>query len=539
VDTVGRRFYTIHFKDLATGQLRPDKIANVTGNLAWANDNRTLFYARQDPSTLRSYQIFRHVMGTDVANDELVYEEKDDTFTTHVFKTRSKKYIIIASDQTLSGECRYLDADDPSGEFTVFLPRQRKHEYRIDHWGEHFYIRTNRDAVNFRLMCTPVADTGAENWREVIPHRDNVLLEDFTLFQRYLVVKERRDGLSHLRVRPWDGDGEHYLRFDEPAYTISVDENPEPESELLRFSYSSLTTPNTVYDYHMTSRQKTRLKQQEVLGGFDSSNYLTERLHATARDGQRVFISLVYRKQLRQPGKNPLLLYGYGSYGFSTNPYFRSEQLSLLDRGFVYAIAHVRGGQEMGRQWYEDGKLLKKMNTFTDFIDVAQHLADNGYAAPGHVYAMGGSAGGLLMGAVVNMRPALFRGVIAHVPFVDVVTTMLDDSIPLTTNEYDEWGNPGEKQYYDYMLRYSPYDNVVAHDYPHMLVTTGLHDSQVQYWEPAKWVAKLREKKTDAHRLLLKVDMGAGHGGPTGRYRRYRETAIWWAFLLDLEEITD
>ena len=537
VDTVGRRFYTIRFKDADNGRMLPDQIPDITGNMAWANDNRTLFYAKQDPETLRSHRIYRHVLGTDVKEDQLVYEETDETFVTFVFKTRSKKFIIVGSEQTLSSEYRYLDAEDAQGAFTIFLPRERNHEYSLDHYGDHFYMRTNRQAPNFRLMRTLVTATGQDGWQEVIPHRGDVYLEGFALFQDHLAVEERKDGLIRLRIRPWEGDGEHYLDFGEPAYSASLTSNPETDTSVVRYTYTSLTTPSSVYDYDMVTREKKLLKQTEVLGDFDSANYRTERLYAKARDGARIPVSLVYRQDLRQPGKNPLLLYGYGSYGYSMNATFQSSRLSLLDRGFVYAIAHVRGGQELGRAWYEDGKLLKKKNTFTDFIDVADLLVRQEYAGSQRIYAMGGSAGGLLMGSVLNLRPDLFGGVIAHVPFVDVLTTMLDESIPLTTNEYDEWGNPNEKKYYDYMLSYSPYDNVVSQDYPHLLVTTGLHDSQVQYWEPAKWVAKLRATKTDQNRLLLKVEMEAGHGGPSGRYRRFREVAIWWSFLLDLEGI--
>jgi len=538
VDTVGRRFYTIHIKNLATGEILRDRIPNVTGNVAWANDNRTLFYARQHPVTLRSYQIFRHVVGTDPAQDALVYEEKDDTFRCFVFKTKSKRYLMIGSSQTLSTEYRYLEADKPDGQFRVFLPRQRDHEYRLDHFQDHFYIRTNLKAKNFRLMKTPVTRTGPENWQEVLPHRDDVLFEDFEVFRDHLVAVERKDGLTRLRVMPWSGRGEHYVDFGEPAYLAFPTDNYEFDTNLLRYTYSSLTTPNSVYDYNMATRQKTLLKREEVLAGFDSANYQAERLYATASDGVRVPISLVYRKGFRKDGTHPLLLYGYGSYGNSTEASFNPYRISLLDRGFVYAIAHIRGGQELGRAWYEDGKLLKKKNTFTDFIACAEHLIQQKYADPKRVFAQGASAGGLLMGAVINLRPDLFRGVIAGVPFVDVVTTMLDDSIPLTTNEYDEWGNPNDKRYYDYMLSYSPYDQVQAKAYPNLLVTTALHDSQVQYWEPAKWVAKLRAMKTDNNRLLLKTRMEAGHGGVSGRYQRYRQIAFEYAFLLDLAGIT-
>jgi oligopeptidase B len=538
VDTVGRRIYTLQFKNLTTGEVLPEEIPEVTGNVAWASDNQTIFYTKQDLTTLRWYQIYRHVLGTDSVNDELVYEEKDDTFSSFVFRTKSKRYILIGSQQTLSSEYRYLDANDPSGTFQIIQPREENHEYNVDHYGDHFFIRTNDGAQNFRLVKTPVTATEKANWEEVIPHRADVLLENFEMFKDYLVLSERKDGLIRLRVRPWDGSGEHYIAFGEPAYLAYVETNPEFDTPVLRYGYTSMTTPNSVYDYHMATQDKTLMKQDEVLGDFDSARYTTERLYATARDGVQVPISLVYRTDLfEQNGTAPLLLYGYGSYGFSMDATFSSARLSLLDRGFVYAIAHIRGGQEMGRQWYEDGKLLKKKNTFTDFIDSGEYLVTEKYADPERLFAMGGSAGGLLVGAVINMRPDLFTGVVAAVPFVDVVTTMLDDAIPLTTSEYDEWGNPNDSTYYDYMLSYSPYDNVAAKDYPNLLVTTGLHDSQVQYWEPAKWVARLRAMKTDQNRLLLKTNMDAGHGGASGRYKRYRETAFQYAFLLDLAGI--
>ncbi len=538
VDTVGRRFYTIYFKNLETGETLQDKVPRVTGNMAWAEDNQTLFYSKQDPTTLRSYQIYRHSLGTDPSQDKLVYEEKDETFSTYVFKTKSKKYIMIASYQTLSTEYRYLKADDPTGEFTVVLPREEDHEYRVDHYKDHFYIRTNYEAKNFRLMKTAVAKTGKKHWQEVIPHRDDVLLSDFEIFKDHLVLTERKGGLRQIRVIPWDGSEEHYLDFGEPAYLAYISTNPDFDTHVLRYGYTSMTTPNSIYDYDMVTRDKVLRKQEEILGDFDSNNYRTERLHATSDDGIEIPISLVYRKGMRKDGQNPLLLYGYGSYGYSMDATFRSARLSLLDRGFIFAIAHVRGGEELGRWWYEDGKLLKKKNTFTDFIDCAEHLISEKYTSKEKLFAMGGSAGGLLIGAVINMRPDLFKGAIADVPFVDVITTMLDESIPLTTSEYDEWGNPNEKEYYDYILSYSPYDNVESKDFPNLLVTTGLHDSQVQYWEPAKWVAKLRTLKTDNNRLLLKTNMEAGHSGITGRFKRYKEIALEYAFILDLVGIS-
>ncbi len=535
LDTVGRRFYTIRFKNLVTGEDLPDVLPNVTGNIAWANDNRTVFYARQDPVTLRSHRIYRHVLGSNPAEDRLVYEERDETFNCFVFKTKSKRYLLIGSRQTLSTEYRFLEADQPEGEFRVFLPRRRDHEYRLEHYGEHFYIITNHQAKNFRLMRTPVSRTAIENWEEILPHRQDVLLEDIEIFKDALVVSERRNGLIRLRIRPWSGTEEHYVDFEEPTYVADPVNNYDFDTPWLRFHYSSLTTPLSVYDYNLLTREKKLLKREEVLGGFNPSDYQSERLYARAPDGVQVPISLVYRKdRFRKNGTNPLLIYGYGSYGASMDARFDPFRISLLDRGFLYALAHIRGGEEMGRQWYEDGKLLKKKNTFTDFIACAEHLLREKYADPKRIFAWGGSAGGLLIGAVITMRPDLLTGVIADVPFVDALTTMLDDSIPLTTNEYDEWGNPNDKQYYDYILSYSPYDQTRPANYPHMLVTTGLHDSQVQYWEPAKWVAKLRAVKKDRNRLLLKTEMQAGHGGLSARDDRYREIAFRYAFLLDL-----
>ena len=533
-DTQGRRIHTIKFKNLETGEAMGSVIPAVTGNMTWANDNRTLFYSKQDPETLRSYQIYRHELGSDPAQDTLIFEEKDETFRCVVFKSKSRKYLAIGSFQTLSVEYRFLEADNPQGDFQVFQPRQKNHEYSVDHYGDHFYIRTNHQAVNFRLMKTPVNKPAMENWEEVIPHREDVYLANFEIFKDYLVLSERAKGLINLRVMPWDGSDEHYLDFGEPAYSAGISVNRDFDTPLLRYGYSSLTTPNSTYDYHMGSREKTLLKRTEVLGDFDPANYKTERIYAKARDGVEVPISLVYHKTTALDGKAPAMVYGYGSYGASSDARFRSSVLSVLDRGFVYAILHVRGGQEMGRQWYDNGKLLKKKNTFTDFIDCTKHLVAQKYADKNRVFAYGGSAGGLLMGAIINMRPDLYHGVIAAVPFVDVVTTMLDDSIPLTTFEYDEWGNPNEKEYYDYILSYSPYDNVAAKDYPNLLVTTGLHDSQVQYWEPAKWVAKLRAMKTGDGRILFKTNMSAGHGGASARDKAYRELALRYAFVLDL-----
>ncbi len=534
VDTVGRRFYTLRVKNLETGELLPDAIPQVTGNVTWALDNRTLFYSRQDPETLRSYQVWRHVLGTDATDDVLVFTEEDDTFGCRVWRTKSDRYLVISSHQTLSSEHRLLAADDPTGAFEVFQPRQRDLEYDIDHQGDRFLVLTNLHAMNFRLMECPLDKTWLAQWREVIPHRDEVMLEAFDVFKDYLVMTERRGGLRYLRVIEMATGASHDLDFGEPTWRTWTAYNPMMDTDVLRYGYSSLTTPRSTYAYGMATRERSLIKQQEVLGGFDPDNYQSEYLHATARDGTPVPISLVYRKGFERHGEAPLVLYAYGSYGYSVDADFRSTRLSLLDRGFVFAIAHIRGGQEMGRGWYEDGKLAKKMNTFTDFIDCGEHLVTAGYTSADRLFAMGGSAGGLLMGVVVNEAPELWRGVVAAVPFVDVITTMLDDTIPLTTSEYDEWGNPLEKAAYDYMLSYSPYDNVTAQDYPALLVTAGLHDSQVQYWEPAKWVAKLRAMKTDDNILLLHTNMDAGHGGKSGRYRSLEETALEFAFCLDL-----
>jgi oligopeptidase B len=533
-DSSGRRIYTIYFKDLRTDRRLPDMIDSVSSNLTWATDNRTVFYVKQDPVTLRRDKVYRHTLGSDQRKDPLVYREEDETFSSFVYRTKSDRYVVIGSWHTLANEYRYVDADQPGGTFTVILPRERGHEHSVDHLGDHWYIRTNSDAENFRLVRAPVANPGKEQWEEVIPHRDDVLLEGIDIFREHLVVTERTNGLIRLRVRPWSDRSEHYITFDEPAYLAYTTGNPEIDTRVLRFGYQSLNTPTSVYDYDMVTRERTLLKRDEVLGGFDPGAYTVERLHATTHDGVRVPISLVYRTDRRRAGPQPMLLYAYGSYGASMDASFSSPRLSLIDRGFVYAIAHIRGGMELGRWWYEQGKLFHKKNTFTDFIAVADHLIREGYTSPDMLFAQGGSAGGLLMGAVANMRPDLFEGIVAQVPWVDVVTTMLDSSIPLTTSEYDEWGDPNQKHYYEYMLSYSPYDQVAAQDYPHMLVTTGLHDSQVQYWEPAKWVAKLRAMKTDDNRLLLKTNMEAGHGGASGRYQRYRETAFVYAFLLDL-----
>jgi oligopeptidase B len=533
VDTLSRRKYTIHFKDLKTGKILTDAIPNTEGTAVWANDNKTVFYAVKD-STLRPCWIKRHVLGTDTAEDAVVFHETDNTFSVDVFKSKSREYIFIASYHTLSTEYRFLNADLPDGEFQIFQPRERDHEYSIAHFEDIFYIVTNWEAKNFRLMETDIHNTMKEHWREVIPHRREVLLYEIDVFKDFLVLSERKDGLRQIRIISQRNGSDHYIDFDEETFVAYAEDNYEFDADVLRYSYSSLTTPESIYDYNMPTREKTLLKREEVLGGYDPDDYHSERHVTLAEDGAEVPISLVYKKGLTRNSKNPLLLYGYGSYGFSMDPWFRSRRVSLLDRGFVYAIAHVRGGSEMGRYWYEDGKLLKKKNTFTDFIDCAEYLIEEGFTGQEYLFCMGGSAGGLLVGAVVNMRPDLFKGAVAQVPWVDVVTTMLDESIPLTTSEYDEWGNPNEKVYYDYMLSYSPYDNVEAKDYPAMIVTTGLHDSQVQYFEPAKWVAKLRELKTDDNPLLLHIQMEAGHSGKSGRFERYRINALEYAFMLDL-----
>ncbi len=532
-DTLSRRIYTIRFKNLETGETIEEKIPGTDGEIVWANDNKTLFYGVKD-ETLRVFKIFKHRMGTDTSGDEEVYHEKDPTYYLGLGKSKSKKFILIASWQTLSQEYRYLDADAPNGEWKIVQPRERNLEYSADHAGGKWYIRTNLNARNFRLMSAEEGKTMKDNWKEVIPHREDVFLEYAALFKNYMVMAERINGLRKIRIKSWDGKDDHYIDFGEEAYVAGPSNNPEWDTDVVRLSYQSLTTPPTVYDYTMPTRARKTMKEQEVLGGFDKNNYASERIFAEARDGVKVPISIVYRKGFKKDGSQPLLLYAYGSYGYSIDPSFNAARLSLLDRGFAFAIAHIRGGQEMGRHWYEDGKLLKKTNTFTDFVDCADHLISKKYTDKEHLFAMGGSAGGLLMGAVVNMRPELFKGIVAAVPFVDVVTTMLDESIPLTTFEWDEWGDPRKKEYYDYMLSYSPYDNVEAKDYPAMLITTGLHDSQVQYWEPAKWVAKLREMKTDKNPLLLHTNMDAGHGGQSGRFRTYRETAMEYAFMLDL-----
>lgn len=536
VDSIGRRQYTMRAKNLATGEEMGLNIYPTNGAAAWANDNRTLFYGTTDEQTLRADKIWKTKLG-ETAAPRLVFHEQDETFSTYVYKSTSKRFIFIGSGSTLTSEQRYVDANQPDANFKIVHPRERGLEYSVEDYGNDFYIVTNLNAQNFQLMKAPIAKSGKANWQTVIEHRADTRLEDVVFFKNFMVLDERKNGLGHLRVRDWQGKVDYYIPFNDPAYTCYTEVNRDYETSVLRYGYSSLTTPNSIYAFDMVTQKQELLKQQEVVGGFNAADYVSERFFVTARDGAQVPVSLVYKKSLRKKEGNPTLLYGYGSYGASMDAYFSTSRLSLLDRGFVFAIAHIRGGEEMGRQWYEDGKLLKKKNTFYDFIDCAEDLLKKGYTAPGEMYAMGGSAGGLLMGAVVNMRPDLWKGVIAAVPFVDVITTMLDESIPLTTGEFDEWGNPKDKVYYDYMLSYSPYDQVSKQAYPNMLVTTGLHDSQVQYWEPAKWVAKLRTVQQGAGKIYLVTDMKAGHGGKSGRFNALKDDALEFAFLLDLAGI--
>jgi len=534
VDTLSRRVYTIHFKNLETGEIFSDKLINTSGSGAWANDNATYFYTTKNEVSLLSEKIWKHQLGDD--QDQLMYEEKDASFYIGVYKSKSDKYVIIWNSSTTINDYLILDADKPKDSFKQFTARESDHKYSIEHFENKFYVRTNADAINFKLMEVNVNNTSKENWKEVIPHREDVLLSSMIVFKNHLVIQERSNALTHLKVINQTTKEEHYLEFDEAAYVVYSSTNPEFDIETLRYGYSSLTTPNSIYDYNMNARTQELKKQNEVIGGHNPDDYTIERFFVEARDGVKVPMTIVYKKGFEKNGEKPLLLYSYGSYGGSTDPWFSSNRLSLLDRGFAYAIAHIRGGQEMGRQWYEDGKMFKKKNTFNDFVDCSQYLIDNKYTSRKHLYAMGGSAGGLLMGAVVNMAPDLYNGVIAAVPFVDVVSTMMDETIPLTTNEFKEWGNPKEFESYEYMLSYSPYDQVTKQEYPNMLVTTGYFDSQVQYWEPAKWVAKLRDNKTGDNILLMDVNMEAGHGGASGRLKRHRKTALNYSFLLWLEE---
>jgi len=535
-DGSGRRQYTLKVRDLRSGRDLTDQLTGLSGSIAWAADSKTLYLVQNDPVTLLSTKVLQHTLGTPAADARLVYEEKDNSFYMGVANSNDDKYVMIYLGSTVSDEIRVQDANKPGSEFAVLAPRQRNFKYNAEHINGRWVINTDWNAPNYRLMT--VADTkigDRANWQQLVAHNENVFIQGFQLFDNYLAVSERSDGLRRIKVMPWQApDKAFYVASDEAAYVTGFEVNPEQNSDWLRYSYTSLTTPNSVYRLNMKTGEKQLLKQTEVLGGFDKNNYATERVWATAADGVKVPVSLLYRKGFKRDGTAPLYQYAYGSYGSSSDPAFRSTVFSLVDRGFVYAIAHIRGGQEMGRQWYEDGKLLKKTNTFTDFIAVTDYLVANKYAAKDKVFGMGGSAGGLLMGAVANMAPQKYLGLVAHVPFVDVVTTMLDESIPLTTNEFDEWGNPKQKAYYDYMLAYSPYDQVAKQAYPAMLVTTGLHDSQVQYFEPAKWVAKLRAHKTDTNPLLFKVNMEAGHGGKSGRFSRLGEYAQEYAFILNL-----
>jgi oligopeptidase B len=532
VDTLGRRKYNIYIKNLATGEDYKDKIPNTTGFATWANDNKTLFYTRKDKA-LRGYKIFRHKLEDKLSDDKEIYHEKDESFSITVYKTKSDKFLVIGSFSIVSSEYRILSATDPDGDFMIFQQRERDIEYYIDHYEDIFYIKTNLNAKNFRLMKTPVDNTTKKNWQEIIPNRRNVLLEEMEIFNDYLVLQEKKNGLNRLRIIGLKDKSDKYLDFGEAAYSTSIDRNPEFDTNLFRYSYTSLITPRSIIDYNMKTGEKNILKQDDVLGGYNKDDYAIERLNATADDNTKIPISIVYRKGIKKDGTSPLLLYGYGSYAISTEPVFNSARLSLLNHGFIYAIAHIRGGQEMGRSWYEDGKLFNKKNTFTDFINCAEFLIKEKYTSKEKLCIMGASAGGLLIGAVVNMRPDLFKAAVANVPFVDVITTMLDESIPLTTGEFDEWGNPKLKEYYDYILSYSPYDNVEHQNYPAMMVLTSLHDSQVQYWEPAKWVARLRDKKIGNNILLLKTNMQAGHGGASGRFEKFREIALEYTFLLD------
>ncbi len=538
-DTVGRRQYTLRFKDLATGKTLPDHIENVDPSIAWTADSRSVLYLEKDPETLLARRVRRHVIGTDPSQDALVYEQDDESFYTGVATSKDEKYVFIVAQSTVSTEWRYARADDPALAFKVFYPRERDLEYYVDHLDGRWIIRTNWQAPNYRLMEAKVGEEGDRaNWREILAHRDDAFIHGFDVFKDFLAIEERSDAMRKIRIRPWDGSKDFYITSDEPSYTTSLGQNAEIDTHIVRYEYTSLTTPVTIYDYDIQTGERQLMKRTPVLGGYDPANYRTELVWAAARDGAKVPVSLVYRVGFRKDGTAPMLQYAYGSYGATMDPAFSVARVSLLDRGYVFALAHIRGGQEMGRRWYDQGRLLNKKNTFTDFIDVTRDLVKEGYADGKRVSAMGGSAGGLLMGAVANMAPADYRAIVAQVPFVDVVTTMLDESIPLTTNEFDEWGNPKKKEYYDYMLSYSPYDSVAKQDYPAMLVTTSLWDSQVQYYEPAKWVARLRARKTDHNPLLFRTTMEAGHGGKSGRFQRYREIAEEYAFILDQSGIT-
>lgn len=537
VDTAGRRFYDIYFLDLDSGELLADIVANTTPNFAWANDSQTILYGKQHPETLRSFQIRRHQLGDE--NDSLVYEEADETNYLYLSKSTSAAYFYLTSSQTLSTEVRYVSADAPNDDATLFLPREENHQYFVTDGADRFYVLSNDDAKNFKLMEAPLDSTDKNSWKTIVAHREDALIEDMEVFSNHIVVSLLEKGLTQMDVVDRDSNATRRIAFDEEVYTAYGDGNYEFDTAVFRYTYESLTTPESTYDYDLTNESHALVKEKVVVGDFDRNNYRTERLFATGRDGTAIPVSIVYRNGMEKNGENPLMQYAYGSYGYSTYPYFSSDRLSMLDRGFIYAIAHIRGGSEMGREWYYDGRQLNKKNTFYDFIDVSKFLIEEGYTSPDHLYASGGSAGGLLMGAVLNMAPELYNGILTRVPFVDVVTTMLDEDIPLTSGEWDEWGNPNEKEYYDYMMSYSPYDNVRAVDYPNIMVTTGLHDSQVQYWEPAKWVAKLREHSTSDNLLVLKTDMSAGHSGKTGRFRRIDDTSLNYAFFMGLEGIRE
>ena len=539
-DDVSRRLYKLRFKNLKTGEFSPETIINTEGgSYAWAADNKTIFYVKKDITTLLGFQVWRHVVGTEPSTDVKVFEEKDNRHYIGVERSKSQKYIIIGTEiSNQQSEYRFLDAAVPTGEFTIFQPRTMGLVYEIDHYNDKFYIRTNLDALNYRLMECPLDKTSKENWKEVIAHRADVFLSGITIFKEHLVVSELKEGLTAIRIIDQKDKIEHYLEFDEPAYLASVNMNPDFNTNKLRFNYTSLITPGSVYDYDMDAKTKELKKQSEVVGGYNKDEYITERAFVPSRDGKRIPVSIVYKKGMKRDGSHPALLYAYGSYGSTSYATFSSNRLSLLNRGFVYVLAHTRGGQEMGRQWYDDGKMFNKINTFNDFIDCGEYLVKEKFTSKGHLYAQGGSAGGLLMGAIANLAPDLWNGIIAAVPYVDVITTMSDASIPLTTGEYLEWGNPANKDEYFYMKSYSPYDNVVKKAYPHMLVTTGLHDSQVQYFEPAKWVAKLRELKTDKNIILFKTNMDAGHGGASGRFDYLKDIALQYAFLFALEGIS-
>ncbi|PMB18134.1 S9 family peptidase [Fischerella thermalis] len=532
VDTIGSERYTLFFLDLNTRQLYPESISDTYFSLAWANDNQTVFYTKLDDAN-RPFQLFRHTLATDVNEDILIYHEPDDSYYLTVGKTRSQAYILLSLGSKITSEVHYLDANNPTGKFQLFHPRSTGVEYDIDHHNDYFYIVTNEQAINFKLMKTPVNSPSKENWQTVIPHREDVMLSGISLFANHLVIYERKDGLPIGRVQNLKTGEEHNITFPEPTYSFFEGSNPEFDTTTLRIHYTSLITPPSVFDYDMETNERELKKETEVLGGYDRTQYNSEKLMAPAPDGTQIPISIVYKKGIKKDGKNPLYLTGYGAYGANYPASFSSTRLSLLDRGIVFAIAHVRGGGEMGRKWYEDGKFLHKKNTFTDFIACAEYLISEGWTTSNALAISGGSAGGLLMGAVVNMRPDLFKVVVADVPFVDVVTTILDTSLPLSAMEWEEWGNPNDKVYYDYMKSYSPYDNVEAKDYPDMLITAGLNDARVKYWEPAKWTAKLRELKTDDNILLLKTNMGAGHSGASGRYESLKELAFEYAFVLD------